>query len=363
MAENITLASLANLQNETTAVNAINNNNSVITTAFVDVLSRAGNQPNSMNAPLDMNNWPIMNLPAPGSANSPARLVDVTSTNPINISLSLTGDATAPASSGVLTTTVGKVNAVSFPSAPSTNTVPVVTSANTITYQQVNAAQIANNTITATQIANNTVTATQLAANTVGAGQFRQSAGLSIVGNAGTTTANVADITGTTRQILGVNTSGTALAFAQPRGDQLLGSATNDNATAGNIGEFLTATVAQASAIAMTTGTAITLVSLPLTAGDWDIYSAVGFIPAGTTTITSLQGSLSTTTNTQNLVPGSAITFVCASFTPGNVPIIYNITPNRVSISTTTTYFLVGTAAFATSTMGGFGYIGARRVR
>lgn len=106
MAENVVLNNLANLQNDTTTISVINGNNATITAAFSDVLSRSGVSPNTMGAPLDMNNWPIMNLPAPGSANSPARLVDVTGSNPINISLSLTGDVTAAASSGVLSTTI-----------------------------------------------------------------------------------------------------------------------------------------------------------------------------------------------------------------------------------------------------------------
>jgi hypothetical protein len=353
MAENVVLNNLANLQNDTTTINTINGNNATITAAFTDVLSRTGVSPNTMGAPLDMNSWPIMNLPAPGSANSPARLVDVTSTNPINISLSLTGDVTAPASSGVLITTVGKVNGVTYPASPSTNTVPVVTGANTITYQQVNTAQIASNAITSAQIAANTVTSAD----------FRQSSGLSVVGNTGTATANVADITGTTRQVLGVNTAGTGLTFAQPRGDQLLGTNTNDSATAGNIGEFVSSTVLQASASALTTSIPLNITSISLTAGDWDISGAFYVIPAGTTTVSSLTGSISSTSATQNLVPGMYVQSIFTSVTPGVNPIGYTIAGTRVSLSTTTTFFLVGQSNFATSTNAGFGIIQARRVR
>lgn len=77
----ITLTNLVNLQNETTAVNAINANNSTLTTALDNTLSRDGTSPNQMNAVLDMNNNQILNLPAPSTVNSPARLIDVT-TNP-----------------------------------------------------------------------------------------------------------------------------------------------------------------------------------------------------------------------------------------------------------------------------------------
>lgn len=73
----ITLTNLVNLQNETTAVNAINNNSAVLTTAFDNTLSRDGTSPNTMGAPLDMNSNQIINLPTPVTANSPVRLQDL----------------------------------------------------------------------------------------------------------------------------------------------------------------------------------------------------------------------------------------------------------------------------------------------
>jgi hypothetical protein len=57
----ITLTDLVNLQNETTAVNAINNNNAVIETAFDNTLSRDGSSPNQMEANIDMNGFQILN--------------------------------------------------------------------------------------------------------------------------------------------------------------------------------------------------------------------------------------------------------------------------------------------------------------
>ena len=57
--------------------------------------------------------------------------------------------------------------------------------------------------------------ATTISANTVTNAKFRQSAALSVVGNATNATANVADITGTANQVLVVNAGGTALGFGQ----------------------------------------------------------------------------------------------------------------------------------------------------
>jgi hypothetical protein len=64
--------------------------------------------------------------------------------------------------------------------------------------------------------------ATTIAANVVSNAKFRQSAGLSVVGNTGSSTANVADITGTANQFLGVNGAGTSLSFETMSGDATL---------------------------------------------------------------------------------------------------------------------------------------------
>lgn len=74
----LTLTDLVNLQNETTAVNAINANNALIEAAVENTLSRDGTVPNQMGNNLDMNSNQILNLPAPATATSPVRLQDVT---------------------------------------------------------------------------------------------------------------------------------------------------------------------------------------------------------------------------------------------------------------------------------------------
>lgn len=90
----VTLTTLANLENETTAVNNINSNSSTISTAFDNTLSRDGTTPNAMNGNLDMNSFQILNLPAPLTANSPARLQDVAGTGSITVNALPTGGST-----------------------------------------------------------------------------------------------------------------------------------------------------------------------------------------------------------------------------------------------------------------------------
>lgn len=128
----ITLTNLVNLQNETTAVNAINTDNAVLTTALDNTLSRDGTSPNTMLASLDMNSFQIYNLPSPATVNSPARLADVT-TNPtitvppvgtsgatvglLNTNLTFSGNNIFSGTStfnGSLTTTSGSITATSI---------------------------------------------------------------------------------------------------------------------------------------------------------------------------------------------------------------------------------------------------------
>lgn len=77
MTNKISLTNLVDLQNETTAVGAINANNATLTTALNNTLSRDGTSPNTMGAVIDMNSNQILNLPVPATAASPVRLQDV----------------------------------------------------------------------------------------------------------------------------------------------------------------------------------------------------------------------------------------------------------------------------------------------
>lgn len=96
MTDKVTLTSLASLENENTAINQINGNSVAIVTGFDNTLSRDGTSPNQMGAPLDMNSNQILNLPAPGTVNSPARLIDVTSNPSILVPPTGTSGATVP---------------------------------------------------------------------------------------------------------------------------------------------------------------------------------------------------------------------------------------------------------------------------
>lgn len=91
----ITLTNLVNLENQTSAVNAINANNAALITAVDNTLSRDGTSPNTMLNNLDMNSYQILNLPAPVSGNSPARLVDIVSNPTLVLTIPTVGTSGA----------------------------------------------------------------------------------------------------------------------------------------------------------------------------------------------------------------------------------------------------------------------------
>src|SRR5215469_14973398 len=78
---------------------------------------------------------------------------------------------------------------------------------------------------------------------------------------------------------------------------QLPGTATNDNAAAGNVGEFVISTVARGSAVPLSTGTAANMTSVSLTAGDWDCTALMLFANTAAT-LTNLQAGINTTSAT-----------------------------------------------------------------
>lgn len=73
----VSLSTVGNLQDTTTAGNTINTNSNVIVTGFNNTLSLDGTQPNQMGSNLDMNSNRILNLAAPASALEPVRLQDM----------------------------------------------------------------------------------------------------------------------------------------------------------------------------------------------------------------------------------------------------------------------------------------------
>jgi hypothetical protein len=144
---------------------------------------------------------------------------------------------------------------------------------------------------------------------------------------------------------------------------QYQGTNTNDSATAGNIGERIDGT-AGLQTVSLSTGAAANVGSASLTAGDWEVTCQVAYLPAASTTVTTLNASVSATSAVSNGTLG----FFGAANYPGTILGAAQYTtimspPVRISLAGTTTYYCVAQATFGISTMTAGGSLHAVRVR
>ena len=136
------------------------------------------------------------------------------------------------------------------------------------------------------------------------------------------------------------------------------------NAAAGDVGERLSAFLASGSALAFTSATSRNILSLNLTAGDWDVQGNMATEPGASTVTSILSAGLSLTSATPPApsADGYAMSQICSSSLAGGRNILS--TGNLlINVASPTTVYLVGTAVFSGGTLSGFGAITARRRR
>lgn len=148
----------------------------------------------------------------------------------------------------------------------------------------------------------------------------------------------------------------------------IVGTTTNNNAASGNVGEYVSSSVASGSAVSLTTNVDANVTSISLTAGDWDVQGNVCFTANNSTSFTNFYGWISTTSATMPTRPNSGA--ISAVVVPATVPASGGsadpslaVSRIRLSLSGTTTVYLSAKANFTVSTTGAYGFIGARRVR
>lgn len=166
-------------------------------------------------------------------------------------------------------------------------------------------------------------------------------------------------------------TPGTAGTFLQTGGaaanpvwstrGQILGTNTNNNATAGNIGEEIISTIQQGSAVVIG-GTPTNVTSISLTAGDWDLSAHCGFKLGSSATVNFWGCEMTSVSGTQ----GTDVNFMfydAISYTAGTGVNVRSIAPARVSLSGSATYYLISVASTSGGSPVGWGGIRARRIR
>lgn len=154
--------------------------------------------------------------------------------------------------------------------------------------------------------------------------------------------------------------------LASGTSSSIIGTTTNDDATAGNLGEFASQVVTFASPAAIGTGVPATICSLSLTAGDWNVWGNIGFYDATTlATVSTLVSNLHTTTNAlANTEFRTVISYPAAGTIFAGGAVGFSTPQRRFSLASTTTIYLVAYGVFGVSaTISTFGGIYARRTR
>jgi lysophospholipase L1-like esterase len=138
------------------------------------------------------------------------------------------------------------------------------------------------------------------------------------------------------------------------------GTTTNNNATAGNIGEYVFSNITSGSAVPLSNGTPANITSITLTAGDWDIEGSVSFSLAAATATSFKAGGSGLSANF-----GADNTWASTPINTTTLTDIFtqNIPRQRISIATSSTVFLVGQTNFSAGSISGYGLLRARRVR
>jgi hypothetical protein len=144
----------------------------------------------------------------------------------------------------------------------------------------------------------------------------------------------------------------------------VVGTTTNNNATAGCVGEYVSSTVSAGSLVALTSSTATDITTISLTAGDWDVAGIIGFggisgvsvVAFVSANASETSASISPSIGIQVLMNGSTQISTVADMTAA-LPVY------RYSLATTTTIYLVARASYTTGSIGAYGTISARRVR
>lgn len=181
------------------------------------------------------------------------------------------------------------------------------------------------------------------------------------------TAPNIGVATATSVNGVGLTGSGTITATASTSigAGQYLGTAGNTAASAGNIGELISSTIASGSAVSLSNNAPANLTSISVTAGTWDIRCNLIYVDTATTVVSYLLGSISTTTGTVSVSPGQYTTVPISTAGAANA----NITtigmwvgPLDAPLSGTTTYFCVAQGGFSVSTLTVYGVLSARRV-
>lgn len=173
---------------------------------------------------------------------------------------------------------------------------------------------------------------------------------------AGLATANSGVLTTSTAGVPSIDTTNFHVLTT---GVQMKGNNTNTAPPAGFIGEQIRSFVGAGSAVNLTNNTAANITSISLTAGIWDVSCVCSYV-TGAITGTSIEVSINTVSATR----GTQGDNICASpmMPTTNSQATLVIPSYRLTLSATTTVYMVGFSLFSVGTQAAFGRLSATRV-
>lgn len=159
--------------------------------------------------------------------------------------------------------------------------------------------------------------------------------------------------------VVSADTTG-ALSRVGGGGIPVQGSNTNLTNAAGDVGEPKSSNVPLGSAVSLTTATVTNITSISLEAGNWLVYVNIGITNSATPT--RILGAIGPTSGTLPTTPaGGAYMDFRATFSASAAQVV-PVGMVRVSLTATTTYYLLGYAEFASGTCSAYGHLAAIRL-
>ena len=143
------------------------------------------------------------------------------------------------------------------------------------------------------------------------------------------------------------------------------GTATNDSAAVGYIGENPTIDLPAASAVSVTSGTAANIGSILLQPGQYTVIGNFAFDSGGGTCAATFMAAYITTTSAGGLPAGpngGLLVRQALPFTVGNTN-IFAIGGGTLKVATATTYYFVGVVTFSGGAPGIYGHVEFIRAR
>lgn len=155
---------------------------------------------------------------------------------------------------------------------------------------------------------------------------------------------------------------------AQIRLDGTRGTATKIIAGIGTVftpAEVKSSIRTEASAISLTSSVTADITSVSLEPGTWSVSGVVGFLPAASTSVTRFGSGINTASGVlpvpETLGTATSVQTFDA-FVPGNTGQIFPTGQAIITVTTTTTVYLIARSIFTVSTMTGYGKIQAIRL-